>query len=544
MLTTNELLDAGADREFASLAKFAEDELMALFYGTTPGAYAGWDTRRRGGGIEKKSVDDVKLLINSGSVRKTDLAGLTVKDLLGIKKSLGIKHSGTKQSLVEKIHGKVSSKTNARKPETIHRGSGNSKGIARLAPGPKGDGIQSNDVHIQAQSGDEKAKAEVVKKYQGLIHSIVKNYSGNAQDKEDMVQEGNRGVLRALHDYDPSKSSFVTHATNWIRNYVGKAANKSYTQTKAAGGTEEKPDLIDTKSSSPSTVAESGEVHDMLKSLDKRSADVLKSRYGIGGGDPKTLEETAKSLGITRQRVQQIEVAALKKLRGTSAEFSLEVDEMIERAEIYAYMLFSDEEANFAGTTAGALKGWDTRRRNAAAKETVDKVKGEDITTQGEKNGEQEKKMKAKKLTIDNVNQQNIANHLESIKNNPNGRFSISGDDLAKLLAANQGENKKTSPPVSQETVKHSAYKELTNLLTEKYSFSKLVPIHEIRQEIRASLGDSAATHASLDEALQELRREGKIRLVAISDLSEATKQQLNDSIDGYGETLFYAEKQ
>lgn len=337
-------------------AKFADDELMALFYGTSSGAIKGWETRRGGKQQEKKSVDDVKSLIDSGTVRKTDLAGLTVKDLLGIKKSLGIKHSGTKQSLVEKIHGKVSGGASGKSsPGVRERYRGNGQTNGGLATGvsrrmdERKDATAINDassqriqgdIHIQAKSGDEKAKAEVVSKYQGLIKSIVKNYSGNKHDKEDLVQEGNRGVLRALHDYDPSKASFITHATNWIRNYVGKAANKSYVQTKASGGVDENPDVVDTKTSSPSTVAESGEVHDMLKSLDKRSADVLKSRYGIGGGDPKTLEETAKSLGITRQRVQQIEVSALKKLRGTSAEFSSAVDEMIERAEVYAFILF------------------------------------------------------------------------------------------------------------------------------------------------------------------------------------------------------------
>ncbi len=337
------LIKAGADPEFA-----------ALFYGTTPGAYAGWDTRRRGGGKEQKKIlEDVKSLVESGTVRKEDLHGLTVKELLGIKKSLGIKHVGTKQSLVEKIHGNIG-KRNYGAAGDVRQGRGNlglETGVARRLVGKEkvsaanaqGEGIY-HDIHLQAKAGDEKAKEEVVNKYQGLIHSVIKGYPGG--EREDLVQEGNRGILRALQDYDPGrKTSFATHATNWIRNYVGKAARKSYGQTKGTGS-DEKIEQVDTKAEPPSRGAESAEssdkVGDMLKTLDKRSADILKMRYGIGGGDPKTLDETAKSLGVTRQRVQQIEKAALNKLRETSAEFSHAVDEMIERAEIYAYMLFSE----------------------------------------------------------------------------------------------------------------------------------------------------------------------------------------------------------
>lgn len=53
-----------------------------------------------------------------------------------------------------------------------------------------------------------------------------------------------------------------------------------------------------------------------LEQLDPRSARVLRLRFGLDGGGDKTLEEVAQRYGLTRERIRQIEVDALRKLRG------------------------------------------------------------------------------------------------------------------------------------------------------------------------------------------------------------------------------------
>lgn len=56
-------------------------------------------------------------------------------------------------------------------------------------------------------------------------------------------------------------------------------------------------------------------IHQILQSLDERERRILILRFGLEGGEPHTLEEVAKEFGVTRERIRQIEVTALQKVR-------------------------------------------------------------------------------------------------------------------------------------------------------------------------------------------------------------------------------------
>jgi RNA polymerase sigma factor (sigma-70 family) len=85
--------------------------------------------------------------------------------------------------------------------------------------------------------------------------------------------------------------------------------------------------IEDDKASDPfavvAEVARCEEVTKALGVLDERECNVLKMRYGIGGNPPRTLSDVGAELGITRERVRQIETRALGKLKHPSALFDL-----------------------------------------------------------------------------------------------------------------------------------------------------------------------------------------------------------------------------
>ena len=58
-----------------------------------------------------------------------------------------------------------------------------------------------------------------------------------------------------------------------------------------------------------------GEVDGLLEVLDPREKKIICQRFGLDGGEPKTLEDVGKDFGITRERIRQLQNIALAKLR-------------------------------------------------------------------------------------------------------------------------------------------------------------------------------------------------------------------------------------
>jgi RNA polymerase primary sigma factor len=86
-------------------------------------------------------------------------------------------------------------------------------------------------------------------------------------------------------------------------------------------------DLIEDESTQQPEAAtaetlQSVEIRQALDRLEPRLRDVLERRFGLAGGNPQTLEHIGKELGITRERVRQLETRALKELRQTAPELS------------------------------------------------------------------------------------------------------------------------------------------------------------------------------------------------------------------------------
>jgi RNA polymerase primary sigma factor len=212
-----------------------------------------------------------------------------------------------------------------------------------------------------------------------LVLSIAKRYQGKGLPFEDLVQEGNIGLLRAVDRFDWRRGfRFSTYATWWIRQQITRSlADKGRTirmpvhvhdtvlrMAREANVMEreigriptavalanrlsmpprkvaallarlEEPVpldepgddgitpvdwLADESAKDPAVAAETKELTaallGALAQLDPKATEVMTLRFGLDDGEPRTLEETGEIFGVTRERIRQIESKSLKKLR-------------------------------------------------------------------------------------------------------------------------------------------------------------------------------------------------------------------------------------
>jgi RNA polymerase nonessential primary-like sigma factor len=242
--------------------------------------------------------------------------------------------------------------------------------------------------------GDESARQKMIKSNLRLVVKIARRYVNRGLPLPDLIEEGNLGLIHAVKKFDPERGfRFSTYATWWIRQTIERAImNQSGTvrlpihvikdinaclraaeqlrQARAtpptnadiaaylgrqvedierlmalhnrvtlrAGKSSELGAPVDRlegrRDAEPQQRAQQDIVRAIVDrwvlALDEKQRAVVERRFGLHGYRRATLEQVGEEIGVTRERVRQIQLAALENLRAMMEKDGISCDSILD----------------------------------------------------------------------------------------------------------------------------------------------------------------------------------------------------------------------
>ena len=167
-----------------------------------------------------------------------------------------------------------------------------------------------------------------------LVVSIAKRHVTPDQNFFELVSDGNVSLLRAIEKFDYARGNkFSTYASwaimkNFARTIPGEYRHRDRFRTSldelfAAAPESRSSSLVDERAQ----VDRIEKVQRILRRLDQREQAIIVGRFGLNHNrEPLTLKEVGKELGVTKERIRQIEARALSKLRQAVEEENISLD--------------------------------------------------------------------------------------------------------------------------------------------------------------------------------------------------------------------------
>ncbi len=162
-----------------------------------------------------------------------------------------------------------------------------------------------------------------------LTVSIAKNFVSSRHTLEELVSEGDATLIRAITLFDPSRGfRFSTYATYAVRRRLARYVTSSEHSHATPVDFRDAPPIPDRRRwTLPYEQAMEAGVEwleSALYELTQRERYIIRCRFGWGREfDTRTLQEIADELGVSRERVRQLEAKAIKKLQEIAAKIDL-----------------------------------------------------------------------------------------------------------------------------------------------------------------------------------------------------------------------------
>ncbi len=178
-------------------------------------------------------------------------------------------------------------------------------------------------------------KNEIIRANLRLVVAIAKRYATSSESLFELVSDGNISLIRAVEKFDFARGfKFSTYAT-WaiIKNFARTIPTEQKYHTRFRTGTEEM--FLSTADNRSHPLSEEAaryhtihQVARMLDRLDDRERQIIQYRFGLDGDrEPMTLKEVGTAMGVTKERIRQIETRAMAKLRRAAIEEGVELPE-------------------------------------------------------------------------------------------------------------------------------------------------------------------------------------------------------------------------
>lgn len=198
------------------------------------------------------------------------------------------------------------------------------------------------DLAVRAKNGDSWARNRICEANSRFVISVAKKFQGRGLLLEDLISEGNIGLLTAIDKFEPEKGyHFISYAVWWIRQSIMKAiADKSRMVRLPINRQDQADELgidvcsLDTPIGSDldSTMGDLIESSDIgpeeealeislkeaidkiLDSLSDKEREIIMMRYGLRDHKQMSLKEVGEVYGLTKERIRQIEKKVISKI--------------------------------------------------------------------------------------------------------------------------------------------------------------------------------------------------------------------------------------
>ena len=177
-------------------------------------------------------------------------------------------------------------------------------------------------------------KNKIVQSNLRLVVSIAKRHVGSTDDFFGLVSDGNMSLIRAVEKFDYARGNKFSTYASWaiMKNFARTIPDEFKHRDRFRTTGEElflakKDDRKDPIAEESAHQRRQREVNRILNRLDDREQRIIAARFGLGRrNEPQTLKEVGEELGVTKERIRQLEARALTKLREAATAEKIDID--------------------------------------------------------------------------------------------------------------------------------------------------------------------------------------------------------------------------